>query len=83
MYNDDDFNWNHGLSLASTGNYKAAEVNISLTRIHDMDVLTTARMCNTVRATIDTAGSATRQLRTYGDFDSGAGRQQAPWYIDQ
>jgi hypothetical protein len=29
MYNDDDFNWNHGLSLASTGNYKAAEVNIS------------------------------------------------------
>jgi hypothetical protein len=27
MYNDDDFNWNHGLSLASTGNYKAAEVN--------------------------------------------------------
>ena len=25
MYNDDDFNWNHGLSLASTRNYKAAE----------------------------------------------------------
>ncbi|CAM9246238.1 unnamed protein product [Ascophyllum nodosum] len=24
MYNDDDFNWNHGLSLASTGNYKAS-----------------------------------------------------------
>lgn len=22
MYNEDDFNWNHGLSLASTGNYK-------------------------------------------------------------
>lgn len=22
MYNDDDFNWNHGLSLGSTGNYK-------------------------------------------------------------
>ncbi|CAM9667665.1 unnamed protein product, partial [Choristocarpus tenellus] len=25
MYNDDDFNWNHGISLASTGNFKAAE----------------------------------------------------------
>ena len=25
-YNDDDFNWNYGLSLAATGNYKAAEV---------------------------------------------------------
>lgn len=25
MYNDDDFNWNHGLSLASTGNYKASD----------------------------------------------------------
>ncbi|KAH8060651.1 hypothetical protein JL722_4764 [Aureococcus anophagefferens] len=25
MYNDDDFNWNHGISLAQTGNYKAAE----------------------------------------------------------
>lgn len=25
MYNDDDFNFNHGLSLASTRNYKAAE----------------------------------------------------------
>lgn len=25
-YNDDDFNWNHGISLAATGNYKAAEV---------------------------------------------------------
>jgi hypothetical protein len=48
-----------------------------------MDVLTTAHMCNTVRATIDTAGSATRQLRTNGDFDSGAGRQQALRYIDQ
>jgi hypothetical protein len=22
MYNDDDFNWNHGISLAQTGNYK-------------------------------------------------------------
>lgn len=22
MYNDDDFNWNHGLSLGSTGNFK-------------------------------------------------------------
>mmetsp|Transcript_34371 Transcript_34371/g.108302 ORF Transcript_34371/g.108302 Transcript_34371/m.108302 type:complete len:573 (-) Transcript_34371:683-2401(-) len=25
MYNDDDFNWNHGIALASRGNYKAAE----------------------------------------------------------
>jgi len=25
MYNDDDFNYNHGLALASTRNYKAAE----------------------------------------------------------
>ncbi len=25
MYNDDDFNFNHGLALASTRNYKAAE----------------------------------------------------------
>jgi len=25
MYNDDDFNWNHGLSLSCTGNYKGAE----------------------------------------------------------
>jgi len=25
MYNDDDFNWNHGISLAQTGNFKAAE----------------------------------------------------------
>lgn len=25
MYNDDDFNWNHGISLAATRNYKAAE----------------------------------------------------------
>ena len=25
MYNDDDFNYNHGLSLAATRNYKAAE----------------------------------------------------------
>ena len=25
MYNDDGFNWNHGLSLASTGNFKGAE----------------------------------------------------------
>ncbi|CAM9128474.1 unnamed protein product [Pylaiella littoralis] len=25
MYNDDDFNWNHGLSLGSTGNFKASE----------------------------------------------------------
>jgi len=25
MYNDDDFNWNYGISLAQTGNYKAAE----------------------------------------------------------
>ncbi|GMI52571.1 hypothetical protein TeGR_g164 [Tetraparma gracilis] len=25
MYNDDDFNWNHGLSLAATGNFKRAE----------------------------------------------------------
>ena len=24
-YNDDDFNWNHGLSLASTGSFKGAE----------------------------------------------------------
>ena len=22
MYNDDDFNWNHGISLAQTGNFK-------------------------------------------------------------
>ena len=25
MYNDDDFNWNYGISLAATGDYKAAE----------------------------------------------------------
>lgn len=25
MYNDDDFNWNHGISLSSTFNFKAAE----------------------------------------------------------
>mmetsp|Transcript_2672 Transcript_2672/g.6363 ORF Transcript_2672/g.6363 Transcript_2672/m.6363 type:complete len:635 (-) Transcript_2672:1621-3525(-) len=25
MYGDDDFNWNHGISLAQTGNYKGAE----------------------------------------------------------
>ena len=25
MYNDDDFNWNHGISQAQTGNFKAAE----------------------------------------------------------
>lgn len=25
MYNDDDFNFNHGIALASTRNYKAAE----------------------------------------------------------
>lgn len=25
MYNDDDFNWNHGISLAATGNFKHAE----------------------------------------------------------
>jgi hypothetical protein len=25
MYNDDDFNWNHGVSLAATGQFKAAE----------------------------------------------------------
>ena len=25
LYNDDDFNWNHGLSLAATGNFKKAE----------------------------------------------------------
>ena len=25
MYNDDDFNWNHGISLAATGNFKRAE----------------------------------------------------------
>eukprot|EP00617_Octactis_speculum_P018662 CAMPEP_0185750798 /NCGR_PEP_ID=MMETSP1174-20130828/9557_1 /TAXON_ID=35687 /ORGANISM="Dictyocha speculum, Strain CCMP1381" /LENGTH=617 /DNA_ID=CAMNT_0028427469 /DNA_START=265 /DNA_END=2118 /DNA_ORIENTATION=- len=25
MYNDDDFNWNYGISLAQTGNFKAAE----------------------------------------------------------
>ncbi|CAM9752583.1 unnamed protein product, partial [Discosporangium mesarthrocarpum] len=30
MYNDDDFNWNHGISLASTGNFKAAEESLLL-----------------------------------------------------
>jgi intraflagellar transport protein 56 len=25
MYNDDDFNWNYGISLAATGNFKRAE----------------------------------------------------------
>lgn len=26
---DDDFNWNHGLALAATGDYKAAEVRLA------------------------------------------------------
>ncbi|CAM9138764.1 unnamed protein product, partial [Phaeothamnion confervicola] len=30
MYNEDDFNWNHGVSLAATGNYKAAEESLLL-----------------------------------------------------
>merc|ERR1711904_642791 len=30
MYNDDDFNWNHGISLAQTGNFKAAEESLLL-----------------------------------------------------
>ncbi len=30
MYNDDDFNFNHGLSLAATRNYKAAEESLLL-----------------------------------------------------
>lgn len=30
MYNDDDFNWNHGLSLASLGNYKESEETLLL-----------------------------------------------------
>ena len=25
MYSDDDFNWNHGIALASVGDFKAAE----------------------------------------------------------
>ncbi|CAN0512958.1 unnamed protein product, partial [Ectocarpus sp. 12 AP-2014] len=27
MYNDDDFNWNHGLSLGFTGNFKVIDEN--------------------------------------------------------
>jgi intraflagellar transport protein 56 len=30
MYNDDDFNYNHGVALASTGNFKAAEEALCL-----------------------------------------------------
>jgi intraflagellar transport protein 56 len=30
MYNDDDFNFNHGIALASTRNYKAAEESLLL-----------------------------------------------------
>jgi intraflagellar transport protein 56 len=30
MYNDDDFNWDHGISLAQTGNFKAAEESLLL-----------------------------------------------------
>ena len=30
LYNDDDFNWNYGISLASTGNYKEAEETLLL-----------------------------------------------------
>jgi intraflagellar transport protein 56 len=30
LSHDDDFNWNYGLSLAATGNYKAAEVRGNL-----------------------------------------------------
>jgi len=30
MYNDDDFNWNYGVSLAATGSYKEAEETLLL-----------------------------------------------------
>ena len=30
MYNDDDFNWNYGLSLAATGSFKTAEEHLLL-----------------------------------------------------
>ena len=30
LYNDDDFNWNYGISLASTGNFKEAEETLLL-----------------------------------------------------
>lgn len=30
MYNDDDFNWNHGLSLGSTGNFKVTAGSIKI-----------------------------------------------------
>ncbi|CAM9679713.1 unnamed protein product [Chrysoparadoxa australica] len=30
MYQDDNFNWNHGISLAATGNFKAAEESLLL-----------------------------------------------------
>lgn len=30
MYNDDDFNYNHGIALASVRNYKAAEESLLL-----------------------------------------------------
>jgi intraflagellar transport protein 56 len=32
MYNDDDFNYNHGIALAATRNYKAAEEALLLIR---------------------------------------------------
>lgn len=35
-YNDDDFNWNHGISLAATGNFKAAEVRRYATLHHPL-----------------------------------------------
>ena len=32
MYNDDDFNWNHGISLAQTGNFKVCRASQWLSR---------------------------------------------------
>lgn len=36
-YNDDDFNYNHGIALAATRNYKAAEEALLL--IHNVRTL--------------------------------------------
>ncbi len=33
MYNDDDFNWNYGISQAAVGNYKDAEETLLLVQV--------------------------------------------------
>lgn len=46
MYNDDDFNWNHGLSLGSTGNFKVTRP-FQIPHRHSNKVVSYAEVLNT------------------------------------